>query len=158
MQNAFYTAKVPAAQLAAVNAEIAHLKTQVPAMEKMKLRSSANAEDIPNFDGAVFASLWNTRAIEERSFARLDHATASMGIAVVPKYDAESQVAANGLIITRSVNSDFLAYTLSVQRGNEPRSRHHLADDARHLQRRRPPYPLHRHALRHPRWRAASSW
>lgn len=164
VQNAFYVAKVPAAQLAAVNAEIANLKTLVPAMQKMKFRSSANAEDIPNFDGAglhdsfsvklssvdapdlachieeepdgvatkreikpktpqcgikgVFASLWNTRAIEERSFARLDHGSASMGIAVVPEYDAESEVAANGVLITRSVNSDFLAYTLSLQQGN----------------------------------------
>lgn len=164
VQNLFYTARVPAAQLEAVNAEIAHLKTQVPAMQKMKFRSSANAEDIPNFDGAglhdsyavklsstdapdfacrieveqdgvatkreikpktpqcgikgVFASLWNTRAIEERSFARLDHASASMGIAVVPEYDNESEVAANGVLITRAVNSDFLAYTLSLQQGN----------------------------------------
>ena len=164
VQNAFYTAKVPAEQLAKVNAEIAFLKTQVPAMAKMKFRSSANAEDIPNFDGAglhdsfsvklssvdnpemschieeepdgvatkreikpktpqcgikgVFASLWNTRAIEERSFARLDHAAASMGIAVVPEYDAESEVAANGVLITRSVNSDFLAYTISLQQAN----------------------------------------
>jgi hypothetical protein len=133
-------------------------------MTKMKFRSSANAEDIPNFDGAglhdsfgvklsstdnpdmscrvveepdgvvtkleikpktpqcgikgVYASLWNARAIEERSFARLDHATASMGIAVVPAYDTESEVAANGVLVTRSVNSDFLAYTLSLQQGN----------------------------------------
>jgi hypothetical protein len=164
VQNAFYVAKVPDAQLASVNSEIAFLKTQVPAMAKMKFRSSANAEDIPNFDGAglhdsfgvklsstdnpdfschieeepdglatkreikpktpqcgikgVYASLWNTRAIEERSFARLDHADAAMGIAVVPEYDAESDVAANGVLITRSVNSEFLAYTVSVQQGN----------------------------------------
>ena len=153
-----------AAQLANVQAQVAKLKTLVPIMEKMKFRSSANAEDIPNFDGAglhdsfavklsstdnadmscrieeepdgvatkleikpktpncgikgVFASLWNSRAIEERSFARLDHASASMGIAVVPEYDAESDEAANGVLITRAVNSDFLAYTLSLQVGN----------------------------------------
>jgi hypothetical protein len=164
IQDLFHKGRVPAAQLAAVNASIAQLKLIEPAMEKMKFRSSANAEDIPNFDGAglhdsfavklssvdnpemscrleteqdgpvtkleikpktpqcgikgVFASLWNTRAIEERSFARLDHATASMGIAVVPAYDTESEVAANGVLITRSVNSDFLAYTLSLQQGN----------------------------------------
>jgi len=41
-----------------------------------------------------------------------------MGIAVVPEYDAESEVAANGVLITRSVNSDFLAYTVSLQQGN----------------------------------------
>lgn len=163
-QQLFYTGRVPAAQLAAVNAQIAVLKQKEPLMEKMKFRSSANAEDIPNFDGAglhdsfsvklssadrpdlscsleldtndtipeweikpktpqcgikgVYASLWNTRAIDERSFARLDHATASMGIAVVPAYDTESEVAANGVLITRAVNSDFLAYTLSLQKDN----------------------------------------
>src|SRR4029079_6881547 len=64
----------------------------------------------------VFASLWNPRAIEERSFARVDHTSASMGIAVVPAYDSESDVVANGVLITRSVNSDFLAYTLDLQK------------------------------------------
>jgi hypothetical protein len=164
IQQLFYTGRVPAAQLAKVSAEIAKLKQLEPLMEKMKFRSSANAEDIPNFDGAglhdsfavklssvdqpdmacrieteqdgpvtkleikpktpqcgikgVFASLWNTRAIEERSFARLDHATAGMGIAVVPAYDTESEVAANGVLITRAVNTDFLAYTLSLQKDN----------------------------------------
>ncbi|HVH40787.1 MAG TPA: PEP/pyruvate-binding domain-containing protein [Labilithrix sp.] len=164
LQALFHKGTVPPAQLEAVNKAIAELRAVEPAMQKMKFRSSANAEDIPNFDGAglhdsfavklssvdapdmacrleteqdgvvtkleikpktpqcgikgVFASLWNTRAIEERSFARLDHATASMGIAVVPAYDTESEVAANGVIITRSVNSDFLAYTLSLQQGN----------------------------------------
>ena len=164
VQELFYKAKVPAAQLDAVNTQITKLKQLVPAMEAMKFRSSANAEDIPNFDGAglhdsfkvklssvdqpdlacrieeevdgpvtkleikpktpqcgmkgVYASLFNTRAIEERSFARLDHATAGMGIAVVPEYDTESDEAANGVLITRAVNSDFLAYTLSLQKNN----------------------------------------
>lgn len=164
VQALFHKGTVPPAQLAAVNAAIADLRKVEPAMEKMKFRSSANAEDIPNFDGAglhdsfsvklsstdapdmacrleseqdgvvtkleikpktpqcgikgVFASLWNTRAIEERSFARLDHATASMGIAVVPAYDTDSEVAANGVLVTRAVNSDILAYTLSLQQGN----------------------------------------
>jgi hypothetical protein len=160
----FYTGRVPAALMSQVTAQIAALKQVEPLMEKMKFRSSANAEDIPNFDGAglhdsfgvklaavdtpdlachieeepdglatkleikpktaqcgikgVFASLWNDRAIDERSFARLDHATAGMGIAVVPAYDTESQVASNGVVVTRSVNSDFIAYTLSLQAGN----------------------------------------
>lgn len=164
VQSLFYAATLPAAQLAAVNAQLARLKQLEPAMTKMKFRSSANAEDIANFDGAglhdsfgaklastdnpdmscqvveepdgiatkldvkpktpqcaikaVFASLWNPRAIEERSFARIDHATASMGIAVVPAYDSESDVAANGVLITRAVNSEILAYTLGIQQGN----------------------------------------
>jgi len=164
VQQLFYKAKVPPAQLAGILAQVTKLKTLVPDAEKLKLRSSANAEDIPNFDGAglhdsfsvklsstdnvdmsctreesqdgvvtkvdmkpktvqcalkgVYASLWNTRAIEERSFARIDHATAAMGLAVVPAYDTESEVAANGVVITRAVNSDFLAYTLGLQKDN----------------------------------------
>ncbi len=164
LQELFYKATVPAAQLAAVNVEVAKLKALNPAMTKMKFRSSANAEDIPNFDGAglhdsfavkfsstdnpdnscrieyeadgvvtkpeikpktvqcalkgVFASLWNARAIEERSFARLDHTTAAMGLSVVPAWDTEGEIAANGVIITRAINSDLAAYTLSVQKDN----------------------------------------
>ena len=164
LQQLFYKAKVPPAQLAGILAQVDKLKTLVPDAEKLKLRSSANAEDIPNFDGAglhdsfsvklsstdnadmsctreesqdgvvtkvdmkpktvqcalkgVYASLWNTRAVEERSFARIDHATAAMGLAVVPAYDTESEVAANGVVITRAVNSDFLAYTLGLQKDN----------------------------------------
>lgn len=135
-------------------------------MNKIKVRSSANAEDIPNFDGAglytsfsatlskqdnadgscvlvedgsegvetkvemspkslacalkgVFASTWNKRAIEERSYARLDHETAKMGIAIVPKYDLESEIAANSVVVTRVINSDGLyGYTFSAQVGN----------------------------------------
>ena len=164
VQLLFYKATIPTVQLANVKGQIDKLKQLEPAMEKLKIRSSANAEDIPNFDGAglhdsfsaklsstdnadlsckreesqdgvvtkvdmkpktvqcaikgVYASLWNTRAMEERSFARLDHATVSMGIAVVPAYDTESEVAANGVIITRAVNSEFLAYTLGIQKDN----------------------------------------
>jgi len=164
VQQLFYKATVPPAQLADIKAQVEALKVKVPDVTKLKVRSSANAEDIPNFDGAglhdsfavklssvdqpdsscrieveqdgpvtkleikpktvqcaikgVYASLWNPRAIEERSFARLDHATAGMGLAVVPAYDTESEVAANGVLITRAVNSDFLAYTLSLQKDN----------------------------------------
>jgi hypothetical protein len=132
----------------------------------MKIRSSANAEDIPNFDGAglhdsfsakvdeddnadlsctieretdngvvtklkvkpktvqcavkaVYASLWNPRAIEERSFARIDHATAAMGLGVVPAYDTDDEVTQNGVLITRAINAeDILGYTLSLQQGD----------------------------------------
>ncbi len=164
VQGLFYTGKIPSAQLSAIKTQIAALRAQVPGLEKIKVRSSANAEDIPNFDGAglhdsfsaefdevdnadgscrvetdgvgvatklkvkpktvqcavkaVFASLWNDRAIEERTFARLDHTTVGMGIAVVPAYDTEAPVASNGVLITRPVNSDFLAYTLSLQKGD----------------------------------------
>ena len=165
LQRAFYAGRVPATHLAEVEAEIASLAARFPAMDELKFRSSANAEDIPNFDGAglhdsfsvkpferdnpdfscavdvdasdvvtklkvrpktrqcaikaVYASLWNPRAIEERSFARLDHATSAMGLAVVPAYDTESDVVANGVIITRIVNgAGIVGYTLSLQQGN----------------------------------------
>ena len=135
-------------------------------MEKIKVRSSANAEDVPSFDGAglhdsfaadtdkddlpdigcrviesgsygvevkrkvkpksvlcavkgFYASLWNKRAIEERSFARIDHASVAMGLAIVPAYDIESEVAANAVVVTRVLNtSDVFGYSLSVQVGN----------------------------------------
>ncbi len=64
---------------------------------------------------AVFGSLWNSRALVERSFARLDHATAGMGIAVNPSYGDEQ---ANLVLVTRVVGTDSVyGYSLSVQKG-----------------------------------------
>ena len=132
------------------------------------MRSSANAEDIPGFDGAglynsysvnmekvdnpdgsclevpdddsagdldaktdmkpktvncavkgVYASLWSKRGVEERSFARLDHQTVAMGVAVVPKYDLDSPVTANSVVVTRVLNSrDVYGYMMSIQKDN----------------------------------------
>lgn len=165
-QKAFYAGHVPASQLAELTAEVAQLAARFPTMDELKFRSSANAEDIPGFDGAglhdsfsvklsardnpdlscvievdssdvitklkvkprtpqcavkaCYASLWNKRAIEERSFARLDHATSAMGLAIVPAYDTEADVIANGVLITRVVNGiGIVGYTLSLQQGNE---------------------------------------
>ena len=165
IQSLFYSGRVPDAHVAAVGAEVAKLGQRFPTMDELKFRSSANAEDIPNFDGAglhdsfsvklaardnadfscaievddsdaitklkvkprtpqcavkaVYASLWNQRAVEERSFARLDHATSAMGLAVVPAYDTDSDVIANGVVITRVINGGgAIGYTLSLQKGN----------------------------------------
>ncbi len=163
VQTCFLNATVPPDDLAAVRAAFAEL---LPTIKKVKIRSSANAEDVPNFDGAglhdsftatvtkkdnpdgscafeledepggevkrkvtprsvacaikgVYASLWNQRAIEERTFARIDHATVAMGLSVVPVYDTESDVAANAVIVTRVINaSGIFGYSLSVQQGN----------------------------------------
>lgn len=161
VRNEFLRAQVPAATLAAIRTKLA---ANLPGVDKIKVRSSANAEDLPNFDGAglhdsfsarlstadnldgsclivvgtdvdtkldvlpktlncalkgVWASLWNKRAIEERSFARLDHATVGMGIAIVPKYDTESDVTANAVIVTRVINNEGLyGYSFSSQVGN----------------------------------------
>ena len=163
VQTCFLNAKIPPEDLAAVKAKLAEV---LPDVKKVKIRSSANAEDVPNFDGAglhdsfaatvtkqdnpdgscafevdddpgsevkrkvspksvacaikgVYASLWNQRAVEERTFARIDHATVAMGLSVVPAYDTESDVTANAVIVTRVLNTQGVyGYTLSVQDGN----------------------------------------
>ncbi len=67
----------------------------------------------------VYASLWNQRAVEERTFARIDHATVAMGLSVVAAYDTESDVSANAVIVTRVLNTQGVyGYTMSVQVGN----------------------------------------
>ncbi len=158
----FYKAKVPPEMLAAVRSKLGAV---LPGVDKLKVRSSANAEDLANFDGAglhdsfsarvsttdnadgscsviagsggvdtklevspktvncalkgVWASLWNKRAIEERSFAQLDHATVGMGIAIVTKYDDEFEVVANSVIVSRVIGNEGLyGYSFSTQVGN----------------------------------------
>ena len=128
--------------------------------KSVKIRSSANAEDIPGFDGAglyesyrakfdevsdepcrvfeseggslkarprtfdcvikaVYASLWNKRAVEERSFARIDHETAGMGLSIVQRYKERDTIAANSVLVTRVLNSaGVFGYTFSTQEGN----------------------------------------
>ena len=67
----------------------------------------------------MYASLWNKRAVEERSFARVDQSTVAMGLSVVPAYDSDSEVAANAVVVTRVLNAEGLyGYSLSVQDGN----------------------------------------
>lgn len=162
VQGLFMRGRLPEEDLAAIKAAF---ESALPGVGKVKIRSSANAEDIPNFDGAglhdsysatvakgdredrgcvveeeiegsevkrkvkpksvacavkgVYAGLWNRRAIEERSFARIDHASVAMGAAIVPAYDNESPVAANAVVITRVVNATgVFGYSLSIQKGN----------------------------------------
>lgn len=136
-------------------------------VKKVKVRSSANAEDIKDFDGAglhssysakidqlgtaneacsiesstengvvtkeeispetvicavkgVFASLWNKRAVEERSFAHIDQSVAAMGIAVNNSYDFRKKTEdikeiANAVLVTRIINAKGVyGYRLSV--------------------------------------------
>lgn len=163
VQTCFLNATIPPADLAAISAALDRV---LPGVKRIKIRSSANAEDVPNFDGAglhdsfaatvgkrdnpdgscafevddepggevkrkvspksvacavkgVYASLWNQRAVEERSFARIDHATVAMGPSIVPAYDTESDVTANAVVVTRVINAaGVFGYTLSVQAGN----------------------------------------
>ena len=164
VQASFYTAEFPAGMVDTIKSKLA---TVIPGVDKLKVRSAANAEDVPNFDGAglydsfsanltktdnadgscivkqssdgegvetklevspktlscaikgVYASVWNKRAIEERSYARLDHATAFMGLAIVTKYDLIHEVSANSVVVTRVINADdTYGYTFSSQVGN----------------------------------------
>lgn len=161
MQDAFLAAEFPPRQLETIRARVDGL-----GVKRLKVRSSANAEDIPGFDGAglhdsysvrtkikdvpgqtcivieeqddggeskrkvdpralgcalkgVYASLWNKRAVEERSFARIDQRSVAMGLAVVPAYDSEADVVANAVVVTRVLNTDAVyGYSLSIQQGN----------------------------------------
>lgn len=163
VRDEFLKAQVPAAMLSAIRSKI--VATLKPGTDRIKIRSSANAEDLPNFDGAglhdsfaarlstadnadgsckvveepdglatklevqpkslqcalkgTWSSLWNKRAIEERSFARLDHATVGMGIAVVSRYDDDHEIIANQVIVTRVIGNEGLyGYSFSTQVGN----------------------------------------
>lgn len=87
-----------------------------------RLRSSANVEDLAEFNGAglyesytwdpnqanktlemalkrVWASLWTFPAFEEREWARVDHRQAAMGVLVHPAFPDEAE-AANGVAVT----------------------------------------------------------
>ncbi|MBI5534481.1 MAG: hypothetical protein HY898_17280 [Deltaproteobacteria bacterium] len=162
VQQLFYAAQFPPGVIDKIKQK---LTSSLPLVKSFKVRSSANAEDLPNFDGAglydsfsaklsaidnpdgscavvanegdvetkleispktiacalkgAYASTWNVRAIAERSFARLDHATAGMGIAINAKYDRESPVADNSVAVTRVIGSEGVAgYTFASQQGN----------------------------------------
>lgn len=89
---------------------------------KARLRSSTNAEDLPNFSGAglytsvgayasgtdaasleirkVWASIWNFKAVEERTFWAIDHKAVKMAVLVSTAYPDEI---ANGVLITQNI-------------------------------------------------------
>ena len=67
----------------------------------------------------VYASLWNQRAVEERTFARIDHATVAMGLSVVPDLRCRIGGGRECVVVTRVINAvGVFGYTLSVQDGN----------------------------------------
>jgi len=103
--------------------------------KKVKLRSSTNCEDLPQFNGAglytskgfnvadndkvlaekitkVYASLWNDEAFEEREYFGIDHKKVAMAILVSPAFVDEF---ANGVILVtpheKSGNVDVLVNT-----------------------------------------------
>ncbi len=100
-----------------------------------RFRSSTNAEDLENFSGAglyssysakqndpdktieeaikkVWASLWNWRAFEERSYYKIVHTTCSMGILVQRSFPDED---ANGVVITKNLYNSNPGMIVNVQ-------------------------------------------
>jgi hypothetical protein len=90
---------------------------------RVRFRSSSNTEDLPGFNGAglytstsaevgddtrsvedalraVWASLYNARAYDERAYARIDDASVAMGVLVHEAFLAEQ---ANGVAVSRNV-------------------------------------------------------
>lgn len=88
--------------------------------KKVRLRSSTNCEDLPEFNGAglyvskgfwqgsertivekkilkIYASLWLLRAFEERDFFGIDHSKAAMSILINEAFPDEY---ANGVVLT----------------------------------------------------------
>lgn len=88
--------------------------------DRIRLRSSTNCEDLPDFNGAglylskgfdwedndeklakkikqVYASLWSELAFEERSYFGIDHGKAAMAILINPAFSDEY---ANGVLMS----------------------------------------------------------
>ena len=176
LRKTIYSSKVPVETVDKIKTQLAQLATDAKRLfpnyqlKKVKVRSSANAEDIEGFDGAglhdsfgakiselgdpqqpcqlinssgvstksemspatvlcavkgVYASLWNKRAIEERSFAHIRPRSAAMGLAINQSYDFrdESKVpgtklvneVANAVVVTRILNtSGIYGYQMSI--------------------------------------------
>jgi phosphoenolpyruvate synthase/pyruvate phosphate dikinase len=105
---------------------------------RVRFRSSTNAEDLPGFSGAglytsktvdlsdphktierglraVWASVWNDGAFEEREMAGIREDRIAMAVLVHESFPDE---AANGVAITRNLFTDWRpAYTVNVQAG-----------------------------------------
>lgn len=101
----------------------------------IRFRSSTNAEDLEDFSGAglydsysakqghytktidnairkVWASLWNWRAFEERSYFKIDHLSCAMGILAHRSFPDED---ANGVLITKNLYNSNPGFTINVQ-------------------------------------------
>jgi hypothetical protein len=119
-----------------VRNKLGEMNTKFPGHVTPRCRSSTNNEDLVGFNGAglydsfthredeghieksikqVWASLWNFRAFEERSFYRIDHRKTAMGVLVHPNFDDEL---ANGVALTKNIYfPGFAGFYVSVQVG-----------------------------------------
>ncbi len=118
--------------------QLGEMHASFPAGTTPRCRSSANNEDLIGFTGAgiydsythredeghieksikqVWASLWNLRAFEERSFYRIDQFTAAMGVLVHPNFDDEL---VNGVALTKNIYfPNFEGYYVNCQVGED---------------------------------------
>ena len=62
-----------------------------------------------------------TSAQSRNEHGRIDHASAAMGLAIVPEYDNESEVAANTVVITRVLKPTTSTGTPVGAAGQQPR-------------------------------------
>ncbi len=112
------------------------LQSSYPAGTPIRCRSSTNNEDLEGFSGAglydsythhpdeghlsktvkqVWASLWNSRAFDEREFYRVDHYAAAMGVLVHPNSEGEL---ANGVGVTKNIiDPNWTGYYINAQLG-----------------------------------------
>lgn len=107
--------------------------------ERVRMRSSSNTEDLPEFNGAgiyqstsaalgdpersvadglrlVWASIWGARAFAERELAHIDHASVAIGVLIHEGFLSEK---VNGVAVSRSVTdpNDGDVYYIDAQFG-----------------------------------------
>jgi len=110
--------------------EIKELQTSRFENFRIRLRSSTNCEDLPEFNGAglyiskgydyndgdeklekmilqVYASLWSEIAFDEREFYFIDHSKVGMGILINRAFTSEY---ANGVVLTSEENGNISVY------------------------------------------------
>ncbi len=108
-----------------------------PAKSRIRLRSSTNNEDLPEFNGAglyeskgfnkkdsddklrekiltIYSSLWSDRAFEERDFFGIDHSKVGMSILIQEAFQKE---VVNGVIVTTLASTGKVQIIVNSQSG-----------------------------------------